>query len=270
MTILPLINAPSLTPEDEELERKKARLAELEAQLADRELERASCLADLVHFEKRYLRTVGRRYAILDDLWARIAEARARRNPNSQDAREQARQARSKAAESARAAGEQNPGVPSLEDAESSSKPKRSERLKKLYHQAARLFHPDLTLDGHEKEKRHRLMAEVNDAYARGDEERLRAILREWHASPESVQGDGPGAELVRTIRKIAQVEKRVKAIAAEIDQLRLRELFKLKEAVAEAHANGRDLLRDLGEQLDGNIASVRDELKRATNKGAP
>src|SRR5204862_8231840 len=100
-----------LTPEDEELGRRKARLAELEAQLADRELERASLLADLTHFERRYLRTVGRRYAVLDDLKARIAEARARQHPHRPDAREQARQARQKAQESARAAGEDGPGV---------------------------------------------------------------------------------------------------------------------------------------------------------------
>jgi hypothetical protein len=70
------------TPEDEELERKQASLAELEAQLADRELELASFRADLVHFEKRYLQTVGCRYAMLDDLMAQIAEARARRDPD--------------------------------------------------------------------------------------------------------------------------------------------------------------------------------------------
>ncbi len=59
MTLLP---EKLLTPEDEELARKKASLAELEAQLADRELELASFRSDLVHFEKRYLLTVGRRY----------------------------------------------------------------------------------------------------------------------------------------------------------------------------------------------------------------
>ena len=109
MAVVPLPEK-LLTPEDEELERKKARLAELEAQLADRELELASCRADLVHFEKRYLQTVGRRYAILDELKAKIAEARAQQNPHRQDARDQARQARSKAQESARAAGEENAG----------------------------------------------------------------------------------------------------------------------------------------------------------------
>src|SRR5437660_11228457 len=92
------------------------------------------------------------------------------------------------------------------------------------------LLHPDRTLDPDEKEKRHRLMSEVNEAYARGDEERIRAILREWHSLPESVQGDGPGAELVRLIRTIAQVEKRLKAISAEVDRHRQSELYKLKE----------------------------------------
>jgi len=259
-----------LTPEEEELQRKKASLADLEAQLADRELELAAFLADLVYFEKRYLQTVGRRYAILDELKAKIAEARARQNPHRQDARDQARQARAKAQESASAAGEENAGATSLDDAASPARPKRSESLNKLYRQAAKLLHPDLTLDGVEREKRHRLMAEVNDAYARGDEDRIRAILREWHAFPESVQGDGPGVELVRVIRKIAQVEKRLKTIAADMEQRRQGELFKLKQAVEEAQANGRDLLKDLGEQLDAEIARARDELTGATKTGTP
>ncbi len=262
-----ILSEKLLTPEEEELERKKARLAELEAQLADRELELASLRADLVHFEKRYLQTVGRRYAILDDLKAKIAEAQARQNPNRQDARDQARQARSKAQESARAVGEESPEPPSPDDAASESKPNRSESLRNLYRQAAVLLHPDRTLDGEEKKKRQRLMAEVNDAYARGDEERIRTILREWHASPEGVQGDGPAVELVRIIRTIAQVERRLKTISAEMEQLRQGELFKLKQQVEEAQANGRDLLKELGEYVDAEITQARDELKGITTR---
>src|SRR5258708_32015765 len=111
------------THEDEELDRKKTVLAELEAQLADRELELASFRADLVHFEKRYLQTGGRRYAMLDELKAQIAEARARQNPDRPDARDQARQARSQAQQSARAAGEENPEAALPADTASAPKP---------------------------------------------------------------------------------------------------------------------------------------------------
>lgn len=261
----PIDHAPQHSPEDEELERKRASLAQLEAQLADRELELASFLADLIHFEKRYLETVGRRYAILDDLKAKIAEARARQNPQRQDAKDQARQARSRAQESARAVGDDDGAESSPDNPDSPPKANRSASLKRLYHQAARALHPDLTLDGDEKKKRHRLMAEINEAFARGDEERIRAILRDWHASPENVEGDGPGAELVRIIRKIAQVEKRLRSIAAELDLNRQGELFKLKQAVDEAQASGRDLLKELCEQLDRDIAQTQEELKWAT-----
>src|SRR5438874_420409 len=109
------------TPEEDELQRKQARLAELEAQLADRELELATLLADLVYFEKRYLQSVGRRYAILDELKAKIAEARARQNPQNQSARQEARQARAKAQESAEAAGAEN-AAPLPDDSAGSSK----------------------------------------------------------------------------------------------------------------------------------------------------
>lgn len=255
---------PVLAPEEEELGRKKAILAGLEAQLADRELELASLLADLIHFEKRYLQTVGRRYATLDELKAQIVEVRARQNPQKPDAREEARQARAKAQESARAAGtEADP--PSLDDAASALPPNRSGSLRKLYHKAAMLLHPDRTLVAEEKALRHKLMAEVNDAYARGDEEAIRAILRDWHASPENVQGDGPGAELIRIIRTIAQLEKRLKVIAVELERLRKGELFKLKETVTEAQANGRELLKDLAQQIDAEITATRNELERSS-----
>jgi hypothetical protein len=259
-----------LAPEDEELARKKARLAELEGQLADQELERASLLADLVHFERRYLNTVGRRYAILDELKAQIAESLAVQNPQREEHRQQARQARSKAQESARSVGAGVGGTPSPDELASAPSPNESESLRKLYRKAAKLLHPDQTLDGAEKERRHHVMAELNDAYTKRDEERIRTILRDWHSSPESVPGDGPGAELVRVIRTLAQVEKRRTAIAIELEQLRQGELFKLKQAVEDAQAHGRDLLKELAERLDGEIAQARDELQRTTGRSVP
>lgn len=262
------LSEKSLTPEDEELERKKARLAELESQLADRELELASLRAELVHFEQAYLRTVGRRYAILDELKAKIAEARAKKHPDSEQARARAHQARQKARESAQAAGREKAGEPTADDPTAPAKPKRSKGLDKLYRRAAKLLHPDLTLDPEERKKRHRVMAELNEAYARGDEARIRAILREWESSPENVQGDGPGAELIRVIRKIAQVEKRLKAIAAGIEQHRQAELFRLKLQVEEALGEGQDLLKELSQQIDEQIAAARDELTSHASEG--
>jgi hypothetical protein len=255
-----------LTPEEGELARKKAILTGLEAQLADRELELASLLTDLILFEKHYLQTVGRRYAILDDLKAQIAEARARRNPRKEDAHEMARAARSKARESAQAAGEDANGSPLPKVATPAEPPKRSESLQKLYRRAAFLLHPDRTLDPAEKEIRHHFMAELNETYAKRDEDRIRAILHEWESSPDSVKGDGPGAELIRIIRTIAQVERRLKTIASEMEQRRAGELFKLWQAVEEARGNGRNLLKDLGESLDGEIAEMKNELKRESS----
>ena len=71
----------SQTPEERELEKKKAELAALEIELIQREIDLATLRAELTDFESRYLRTVGVLYAELDDIEAQIAEAQARRNP---------------------------------------------------------------------------------------------------------------------------------------------------------------------------------------------
>jgi len=88
----------------------------------------------------------------------------------------------------------------------------------------------------------------------------LEAILREWESSPESVKGEGTGTDLVRAIRKIAQVEERLRAIEVEINQLKKSDLYKLKAKAEEAEKEGRDLLADMAKQLDEQNA---DALKR-------
>ncbi len=63
-----------LTPEEDELLRKREELASVRAALAERELELADLRAQLKSFEGQYLRQVGVLYADLDDWNAKIAE----------------------------------------------------------------------------------------------------------------------------------------------------------------------------------------------------
>ena len=244
-------------PEDKELERKTTELAGLEAELAEQELALATLRAEIATFERRYLGTVGRRYAELDQLEVQIAESLARQNSKDEYAWEQANAARARAHESATEVGGIEEGI-----APQDFRP--SEDLKKAYRDAAKALHPDLATDDGERSRRQQVMAEVNAAYEDGDEERIRAILREWESSPERVEGEGPGAELVRVIRKIAQVTARLRALKTQIEALRHGELSQLKSKVEDAAREGRDLLDEMVQQLDARIAEARSRLMEA------
>lgn len=238
-------------PEERELEKKRAALASLEETLAERELELATRQAELHEFEQRYLRIVGVRYAELDEITAQIAEARARLFPGNQSAWQEAEQARAQAQESAGAAAD-------AVAAQQRKTFKPSDELKKLYREIARQLHPDLTTDEQERARRHRLMVEVNRAYEAGDEARLQAILRDWQHSPESIKDEGIGAELIRLIRKIAQVEARIDAIQEELERLARAELAELKRRVEDAAAAGRDLLAEMATDLEKEIFKAK------------
>ena len=135
---------------------------------------------------------------------------------------------------------------------------KPSDDLKRLYRGIAKRVHPDLTTDDDERAKRNAVMAEATRAYADGDEARLRAILDEWETRPDAVTGDDIGAELIRTIRKIHQVERRLAAIDIEIAALNGSELFRLKAKAASEETNGRDLLAQMAEELDSKILHLQ------------
>jgi CO dehydrogenase/acetyl-CoA synthase beta subunit len=83
------------------------------------------------------------------------------------------------------------------------------------------------------------------------------------------VKGEGPGAELVRVIRKIAQVEDRLKVIDAEVARLEESDLYHLKIQVDQAEKEGRDLLAEMAARVDRQVAQARGRLRSMTGHGA-
>ena len=182
--------------------RKRDEQAALEAELADRELRSENLRAELGAFERQYLHFVGSRYAELDEWKARLAERLAQEQPGNERAQQAARDARAGADETKSAAGEKAAQDPRAF--------KSSPEMKRLYREVAKRIHPDLTSDREDRAKRQQLMAEANQAYERGDEAQLNKILTAYECSPEAVEGEGPGAELVRVIRRVSQARGRL------------------------------------------------------------
>lgn len=245
-------------PEERELENKEAELASLEANLIQRELDLATLRAELTDFEIQYLRTVGVLYAELDEIQAQIAEVRARRTPSDPGTQEQAARARTQAQESsqtARAIGE--------------PKSKPTESLKKLFREVAKRVHPDLAGNDADRARRQRLMAEANRAYENGDDAKLQAILDEWETSPDSVEGEGVGPELIRVIRKLAQIQRRLVKIEAEMRQLSTSDLYKLWLKTDEAENQERDLLKEIASQVERDIDAARTRLAAIAENSA-
>jgi DnaJ-domain-containing protein 1 len=214
-----------LSPEEQELEKKQVELAALEAELAQRELVLATMRAEFHTFEREYYQVIGTRFTELDRIERQISEY--------------------------------------MEYLEAAKDFKPSDSLKKLYREVAKKIHPDLATDEAERLRRQELMAEANTAYEAGDEERLRSILNTWEISPESAQGEGIAVALIRVIRKIAQVQNRLRGIEEESKALEITELGQLKTQVETAKQAGQDLLAEMAKQLDEQIQDAQKQLQK-------
>ncbi len=239
-----------LTPEQEELDRKREELSAVRAALAERELELADLRTQLKSFEGRYLRQVGVLYAELDEWDARIAELEASQD-TSTAAQQHAEQARKRADDTHEA---------THGEASKAQDFQPSAALKSLFREVAKRIHPDFAKDDADRQHRTRLMAEANDAYSQGDAEALQRILDDYQESSESVQGEGIGAELVRIIRQIHQARKNIANIDQELTNLRASDIAQLKHDVEVAEQEGRDRLAELATTLNGQIAQRRKE----------
>jgi len=252
-SVQPPLN-PNLKPEEQELARKREEQAALETELAERELRSANLRAELGAFERQYLHFVGTCYAELDEYKAQIAERLAKEQPSNERAQQAARDARARADETKSTAGEKSAVEPRAFQA--------SPEIKRLYRDVAKRIHPDLTSDREDRAKRQELMAQANEAYERGDESQLTKILTQYECSPEAVQGEGPGAELIRVIRRISQARSRLSEIEAELQEVLRSDLYQLKSRLDEARQHGRDVLKEMVDKVDQQIAEAKRRLQ--------
>ena len=243
-----------LSPEEKELNKKRAALDRLKDRLATREEEMTDLRAELEQFEAKYTMEVGRLYAELDDIEARIAEEEVRIHPVDDEIRLRAEEARRRAEESAVHA--------EVEDWENCSfKWQPTIEAKKAYHKLARLIHPDLALDREERERRHDLMAKLNDAYAAGDQVLLNKLVEDHRDSPDLVKGDSIADELVRAIRQISQVKNRLKELKDEHVKIEVSELFILQNKVRSEMLEGRNLLQQMAARTKTQIVKAQRKL---------
>ena len=248
------------SPEEEELSAKKSELSFLSELLAEKELEFEELKLSVARFQHRYFVEVGCKYVELDDLLAQLTEARAQRRPDDVEAKAAATEARERA--SATAA--EYEGFESSPDI-SKGKPTIPDHAKKLYRKIASLIHPDKATDERSRNIRSKLMAELNEAYAAGNVNRMREILAEWESSPDTVTGEGTAADLVRVIRAIAQVRQRFSEIEKEIARIRASDIHSLMLEVHKADSAGKDILQEMAASVDCQIDRARAELMEVT-----
>lgn len=234
-----------MTPEDLELRKKLRVLDRLKDRLADREEDMADLREELSRFEARYTMDVARLYAEHDEIEAEIAEEEYKLVPDDEEIKKKAEELRRKAEESARAAEEA-----AVTDGQFDPTPE----ARKVYHNLARIIHPDLALDATEKERRHGLMAELNQAYSAGDQVKLNKLVEDLRHSPELVTGDSLGDQLVRAIRQIAQVKVRLIELKKEQAETEASELFELRQKVEAEMAEGRDMLSQMAARTRAHI----------------
>lgn len=241
-------------PEEEELDQKQAELASLEAELVQKELDLATLRGELRAFEGEYFQVIGKLYVELDTILAQIADLLARRFREARAAQASAESARAQAEHSASEFEAQGGSACRFE---------APPELKKLYREVARQLHPDFSADEKLRRERERLMTEANLAYQRGDEARLRALLSQWEASPDTVEGEGVAATLLRVIRKTSQVRARLSEIEEEMHELTRSDICQLHRRLEQAGESRETLLAELREDLDRQIEQAG---RRLTN----
>lgn len=250
------------TPEEIELDKKLRVLDRLKDRLADREEGMADLRAELQRFEARYTMDVARLYAEHDEIEAKIAEEEYKLVPDDEEIKKKAEELRRRAEESARAADRA---------AASDGQFEPTPEARKAYHNLARIIHPDLALDAGEKERRHGLMAELNQAYADGDQVKLNKLVDDLRHSPELVRGDSIGDQLVRAIRQIAQIKTRLAELLKERSEAEASELYELRQRVESERTEGRDLLAQMAARTRVHIKKSERRLAnlRAVNDAA-
>ncbi len=258
------------TPEAEQPrpeERLEQAVRAAEQALIEFEIAVETFRVEVENFSRLHHQKLGPMYTRLDELDARIAEARAARTGDPEDLRK---------AQEARARVLPMPGVEELfhgwMDSEGlfpeavamlTEQPVRppervrpSDEARKLYRELARRAHPDLAQEDGERARREEFITRVNAAYARGDEAALRELADEWAAGPPPAERrPTPSEELYARLEWLAERKELLTLVARNLEDSAIGSMLKM------APDDPDRLLDEIAEQLLADVAKKEAEL---------
>lgn len=221
---------------------------------------------EVENFSRLHEQKLGPMYARLEELDARILQARADRSGDPEDRRR---------AEEARARLTPIPGVEELLNGwmdgeglfpeavamltERPVKPPQrvrpSEEARKLYRDLARKAHPDLAQEDAERSRREEFITRVNAAYARGSEAELRELAEEWAAGPQLRRAPSAAEELYARLEWLSQRKELLTLVAKELEESAIGSMLRL------APDDPDGLLDEIAEQLRAQLTEREAEL---------
>ncbi|MFJ4687777.1 hypothetical protein [Streptomyces sp. NPDC088789] len=258
------------TPEAEQ-SRPEARLEKAvraaEQALIEYEIAVETFRVEVDNFSRLHHQRLGPMYARLEELDARIAEARAARTGDPEDLAK---------AHELRARVMPMPDVEELfhgwMDGEGlfpeavamlTDQPVRppqrvrpTEEARRLYRELARKAHPDLAQEEGERTRREEFITRVNAAYARGDETELRELAEEWAAGPRpEEQGPIESEELYARLEWLARRKELLSLVVRELEESAIGSMLKL------APDDPDRLLEEIADQLIAEVDRRETEL---------
>jgi hypothetical protein len=248
-----------------EIEQKRQRVALLGQEIE--ELKQA-----LGRFQVEYNARVGRLYVELDKLELLIQEYRLRiqlivdrgREVRLQEIKDEvkrrftarwqeARQTERETSEASEAY-ERQKAEPKLDG-------ETAQELKRLYRELAKRFHPDLAETEEERQENSEIMAEINEAYAQRDLDKLREIVEREGERLRSVPGETPAEKLARLIRESHRLDSVIQSLQGELKELKRSPTGEMMQKVEKARGDGQDILAELTKSLEQQIRRKREEL---------
>ncbi|MBZ0320941.1 MAG: hypothetical protein K8L91_31290 [Anaerolineae bacterium] len=133
-------------------------------------------------------------------------------------------------------------------------------KLKKLYRQLASRFHPDLTTDPDERQRRHAIMARINEAYAQKDYDGLMVLSKQADVTPDTPL-EALKIQELRQLRN--QLNERIEYLNSRRISLMHSDLMDLKLEAQLAAKVGRDLLMEMAAQLKQDLQVAQAKLAK-------
>ena len=136
-------------------------------------------------------------------------------------------------------------------------------RLKSLYRELAKKYHPDMARTPEDKERFHEIMAEINQAYNDKDLQQLEELAVRLKTPEVVYYEETLVEEYERSLRESEKLDEIISRLEAELDAIRNSDTFKFKIKVDEAGAEGRDLLKEMEDGLKTKNGQKETELER-------